>query len=236
VSDNPEPGYYAARRARLQRGFDRFLKRASRSLARHYDAEFAEGVVANARVEFDRIIPEIPYIGGLRNVFSGVMIANGWIVALFRAMKSRGKSAEESVRICVEVSDQLMRSLPGFALRLCGRLAFARPFRRLLERQAARSRERRYPEDFVYSVREGDDGELALVFEECAVNKFYAAQGTEELAPYCNFFDVSYSRLMGMGLDASETIGLGCKTCQLRFKHGRETATPERLAGVFPPL
>jgi len=130
----------------------------------------------------------------------------------------------------------MRRSLPGFALRLCGRLAFARPFRRLLERQAARSRERRYPEDFVYSVREGDDGELALVFEECAVNKFYAAQGTEELAPYCNFFDVSYSRLMGMGLDASETIGLGCKTCQLRFKHGRETATPERLAGVFPPL
>jgi hypothetical protein len=41
---------------------------------------------------------------------------------------------------------------------------------------------------------------------------------------------------MGMGLDARETIGLGCETCQLRFKRGRETATPERLEGVFPPL
>jgi hypothetical protein len=164
------------------------------------------------------------------------MIANGWIVALFRAMKRRGKSTEETVRICVEISDQLLRTLPGFALRLLGRLAFTWPFRRLLERQAARSRERRYPKDFVYSVREGDDGELALVFEECAVNKLYAAQGTEELAPYCSFFDVTYSRLMGMGLDARETIGLGCETCQLRFKRGRETATPERLEGVFPPL
>jgi hypothetical protein len=54
------------------------------------------------------------------------------------------------------------------------------------------------------------------------------------LKPYCNFFDVTYSRLMGMGVDASETIGLGCETCSLRYKHGRETAIPERLEGVLP--
>lgn len=236
MSEAAKSGYYAARRARLRRSFERVLRRASRSLERHYDAGLAEAVTADARAEFERIIPEIPYIGGHRNVFSTVMIANGWIVALFRAMQRRGKSAEETVRICAEVSDQLLRSLPGFALRLCGRLAFTRPFRRLLERQAARSRERRYPEDFVYSIRRGDDGELALVFEECAVNKFYAAQDAEELAPYCSFFDVTYSRLMGMGLDASETIGLGCETCQLRFKRGRETATPDRLEDLLPPL
>ena len=41
---------------------------------------------------------------------------------------------------------------------------------------------------------------------------------------------------MGMGLDASEPIGLGCEPCQLRFKRGRETATPDRLEDVLPPL
>jgi hypothetical protein len=104
----------------------------------------------------------------------------------------------------------------------------------LLKRQAKRSRARRYEADFVYTVREGQGDDFALVFDECAVNKFLDRQGAEELKPYCNFFDVTYSRLMGMGVDASETIGLGCETCSLRYKHGRETAIPERLEGVLP--
>ena len=45
-----------------------------------------------------------------------VMIANGWIAALYRAMKRHGKSAEDTVRICSEVSDELLRSLPGHIL------------------------------------------------------------------------------------------------------------------------
>ena len=67
---------------------------------------------------------------------------------------------------------------------------------------------------------------MSLVFDECAVNKFYDAQGVEELKPYCNFFDVTYSRLMGMGVDATQTIGLGCEKCTLCYKHGRETVVP----------
>ena len=47
--------------------------------------------------------------------------------------------------------------------------------------------------------------------------------GVEDLKPHCNFFDVTYSRLMNMGVDATETIGKGCTQCALRFKPGRET-------------
>ena len=49
-----------------------------------------------------------------------------------------------------------------------------------------------------------------------------------------NMNDMSYSRLMGMGVDARETIGLGCERCSLRYKHGRETEIPDRLRGVLP--
>ena len=63
-----------------------------------------------------------------------------------------------------------------------------------------------------------------MVFSECAVNKLYEAQDVEELKPYCNFFDVTYSRLMDMG----------CGTCALRYKHGRATEIPPTLEGVLP--
>jgi hypothetical protein len=226
--------HYEARRPGLLRGFDRLSRRLIPLLAERYGPEFAEETVDDARREFERLIPDLPYIGGRRNVFSPILVVTGWMIALHRAMAVRGRPLEEVVRICVEVSDGFLRSFPESLLRLLGRLALTRPVKSFLKRQANRSRERRYPGDFVYSVVEGPDDEVALVFEECAVNKFFDAQSVPELKPYCNFFDVTYSRLMHMGLDAHETIGLGCDRCALRFRHGRETATPEKLVGLFP--
>jgi len=191
-------------------------------------------VLADAAAEYRSLRPRIPDIGGWRNVFTPVMVVNGWLVALHRAMARRGRSPEDTIAVSAEVSDELLRAVPAGVLRLVGRLAFTRPVRWLFERQAARSRRREYPEDFVYSVRVSPDGEFALVFDECAVNKFYAKEHVRELAPYCNFFDVTYSRLMGMGIDASRTIGLGCPTCQLRYKQGRATSVPDTLLGILP--
>jgi hypothetical protein len=226
--------YYVSRRERLLRGFDRLARRLRPKLEHRYGGDFATDVLADARRELDLVIPRIPYIGGRRNAFTPVMVVNGWMLALHRAMKARGKSAEDVVRVCAEVSDDFFRSFPGFLLRLIGRLAFLPPVRRFFEKQARRSQERRHPGDFVYEVRVSDDGEFSLVFEECAVNKFYDAEDARDLKPYCNFFDVTYSRLMNMGVDAHETIGLGCEKCSLRYKHGRETIVPDRLRGVLP--
>ncbi len=54
-----------------------------------------------------------------------------------------------------------------------------------------------------------------------------------ELEPYCNFADMTYSRLMGIGVDATQTIGLGCRRCAPRFERGRKTAVPPSLEGIF---
>ncbi len=221
--------YYTDRAPRLLRVFDRFSKRLKKSLTARYGDAFAVEAIAVTRAEFERIIPDLPYIGGRKNYFTPVMVVNGWVVALYRAMKARGKTVEEVIDVCFEISDGFFRTFPHFILRFGGKVAFSGFVKRALKKQAARSRERSFAGDFVYNVREGEDGEMTLEFTECAVNKFYEAQGAQELKPYCNFFDVVYSRLMGMGLDASETIGQGCRTCKLRYKHGRETLVPDRF-------
>lgn len=86
-----------------------------------------------------------------------------------------------------------------------------------------------------YPISEGDsnDFDWALEFSECAVNKFYEAQGIDELKPYCNFFDVTYSKYLNMGIDANMTIGVGCSTCKLKYTRGRETI-PDPLRGLLP--
>jgi hypothetical protein len=35
------------------------------------------------------------------------------------------------------------------------------------------------------------------------------------LSPYCSFGDVTYSAYLGIGIDATETLGLGFESCKL---------------------
>jgi hypothetical protein len=218
--------------SRRHRAFEVFLQQARPFLVRHHGEEPADEIVAATRVEYERVLPLVPDIGGARNVFQTVMTANGWIVALHAAMIARGLEVEDVIRVCHEALDAWFRRMPGWLLRAIGRLLLSPPGRWYFEHQARRSQERRYPEDFVWQVERGDAGELSLVFDECAVNKWYEALDVRELGPYCNFADVSYSRLMGMGIDAGETIGGGCKKCALRYKHGRTTSVPPNLEGI----
>lgn len=219
---------------RRHRVFERFLRSAGPVLARHYGQAFADDVLGDTRTEYERVRPEVPDIGGMRNVFQPVMAVNGWIVALHRAMRGRGRGPEDTIRVFQEVFDGWIQKLPTFVLKGAGRLLLSSPLLRYFESQARRSQERRYAEDFVWRAERGPDGAFSFVFDECAVNKWYESEGVPELRPYCNVADVTYSRLMGMGVDATETIGLGCEQCALRFKHGRETKVPPNLQGIVP--
>lgn len=209
-------------------------RRAHPFLRRRYDEAGVAALVAETRDRYQALIPELPFIGGSANQFTKVIEINGWIVSLLRAMKARGATTEEVVGVCCEVADDFIASLPRVLLWAARGMAFSRLVKRRMSKQAARSQRREFPEDFVYTFEEEPDGSWALSFSECAVNKFYAAQGVEELAPFCSFFDVIYSRHLAMGIDASETIGLGCPACRLRYRRGERTRVPAALEGLIP--
>ena len=110
---------------------------------------------------------------------------------------------------------ELIHSMDGDAFEIKGRLVHWK-----MKKQARQSLQCQYPDDFVYRFVEGDgnDFDWALEFSECAVNKFYEKQGVAELKPYCNFFDVTYSRYLNMGIDASMTIGMGLFDLQIKVQ------------------
>jgi hypothetical protein len=96
----------------------------------------------------------------------------------------------------------------------------------VLRRLAERSQERRYPEDWVFTVVEGDrvENDWIIEYTECAVIKFWESQGAHDLMPYCNFGDIAMSRTLGLGMQ-SATLGEGCDSCVAKFKYGRRTET-----------
>ena len=228
--------YYISQKLKLLKGFDKIAKRARKYLNNRYGDDFTKLIIAETRDRFDQIIPKIPYIGGRKNQFTSVMILVGWLISFFQVMRVHGKSEEEVNAIFCEVADDYFKSLPRLFLWFLGKIVFTNLFLRRMKKQADKSQKHQYPDDFVYKFVKGNgkNFDWALELSECAVNKFYKAQEVEELKPYCNFFDITYSKYLGMGINANETIGNGCKTCKLQYKKGRETQVPEQLKGLIP--
>jgi hypothetical protein len=103
-----------------------------------------------------------------------------------------------------------------------------------MKRAAARSQERVYAEDFVFHYVEGEGAEFdfGLDYEECAVLKFYRAQGAEAFAPYVCLYDYPQSRLTGTGLVRTMTLAEGGERCDFRFRIGREPENRQRTQVV----
>jgi hypothetical protein len=99
---------------------------------------------------------------------------------------------------------------------------------------AARSQRRRYPEDWVFEVVEGDghDFQVGTDYAECGVVKYLAREGAPELAPYLCWIDYVLFAAARLRLDRTETIAQGGTRCDFRFSRGKPVEVePEFLHG-----
>ena len=216
--------YYIARRSKLLRDFDKTAKYMKNAVASRYEDDFADTVLRETRREYEALIPELPYIGGKKSPLTKSLIGSAWCLALYRALKKRGKTAEETGEIILATIRAQFDRFPRLLLRLIGRYRFSKHYLSKLRRQAEISRERRYPGDWVLTVIEGDGRELdyGIDYTECGICKFFHAHGADELVPYMCATDFPVSEALGTGLIRTTTLADGSDRCNFRFKKGRK--------------
>ena len=56
--------YYTSRKTELMEGFDELREHTRQVVTASYGAELSDAIDADARREFESLIPEIPYVGG----------------------------------------------------------------------------------------------------------------------------------------------------------------------------
>jgi len=215
--------YYVAQKSRLLRDFDKNEKHGRRILASHY-GDLADTILQEAHREYEALIPKIPYIGGKKNTTTTSLIQSTSGLALFRALKNHGKTAEETGNICYEMTEAPLRSYPRLLRNLVGRWYFRR-YRSRMEKGAAESQKRLYPGNSLWTFIQGDSKEFdfGVDMTECAICKFFHAQGADELTPYMCLTDFAVSKALSMGLVRTTTIAEGGEKCDPRYKRGRET-------------
>ncbi len=237
-SGEAQDDYYTSRKTELLDGFDELREHTSKVLTASYGEDFSAAIDADARQEFETLIPEIPYIGGDSNELTDELIQASMGLALYRAMKKRGKTVEEIGKVLYRTVEAMATSYPRLLTRAIGFYQMSGFGQRPMRRAALESQERIYPDDWVFHFVEGD-GEAfdwGIDFTECGIVKFFRAEGAEELAPYMCLSDYPLSEAFGTGLIRNTTIAEGAERCDFRFKRGRDTqqgwppaagATPE---------
>jgi len=229
--------YYALRKSKLLKDFDKMVKRVRKVFVSHYGESLTDTMVGEARLEYEALIPQMPYVGG-KQPFTRFVITTAQFLAVYKALKRHDKTTvEETGRLIYEVCQEIMNSYPKFVLRLVGQINFSKRFLKGLQKRAAESQKRKYPGDYVYTFVEGDGKEFdyGVDYTECAGCKFLKEQGAPELAPYLCPIDILYSEKLGWGLVRTMTLAEGYEKCDFRFKKGGKTkvAVPESMKWLY---
>jgi len=212
--------YYISRKRLLMWGFDWAARRIRHIGVRCYGAQTTDTLTAEARREYESLIPQLPYIGGRRNPHTRLIIAAAMFLALYRTLKRHGEPVEEIGELVHQGVETFFGMFPRFLLRLYGGLNFTRRTLRRAQVNALESQKREYPGAWVYTVVEGD-GEAydwGVDQVECGICKFFANQDAEEFVPYVCALDFIASDYLGWGLVRTTTLAEGGEWCDFRFK------------------
>lgn len=226
--------YYSKRKTRFLLEFD-LVARSARAVLEKYFGENTGLRLRETRREFERLIPQFPYIGG-KQPFTEFIVFTGMLLAVYRTCQAQGRSAEETGELVYEIGRAFLGSYPAILKSMFGRMNFSSRYLNRLREGAAESHQRQYAEDYVYDFIPGDGitFDYGVDYLECASCKFLAKQGAPELAPYLCPVDILYSEALGWGLMRTTTLAEGADRCDFRFKKSGKTsvAVPAALEPV----
>jgi len=237
MEPSSELGFYTSRQPELLEQFEQRARWWQQELSATYSEAFAKSLIAQARDRFEELLPALPYIGGEENHLTGHVLDAARCLALYQAMRARGKTAAQTGKVLYDaILSRGQSDQPSFV----GQQLTEDQLMERRRRRAERSQRRAYPDDWVYTFVPGDGTsfDYGYDFTECAAQKLFQRHGAGELLPFYCYLDFASSAVWGLGLTRSKTLANGDAICNHRFKRGRETTlvwpTPFLRHGADP--
>ncbi|MBT8763542.1 L-2-amino-thiazoline-4-carboxylic acid hydrolase [Desulfohalobiaceae bacterium Ax17] len=219
-------GYYSSRKEKLLKDFDRTSELMKGSLVARYNEKFASMLQREVRQEYEKLIPEIPYIkkGVRARVLNTFLLITAQELAAYKAMKKQGKPPAEAWELCHQALRLRVAKIPRWKRWLLRRLMFSGLMRKIIARRARQQQKVPFGDfEVEYLIGEGDDFDLGVNYLQCGNYRFVMKHGGEAFAPYICMSDIALSDAMGWGLIRTQTLADGCHYCDFRFKKGAAT-------------
>ncbi len=224
--------YYASRKPKLLRSFDKTVNAVKEVFVSRYGEELADAILKGARKEFESVIPQIPYIGGNVPALRVFLVISAWELSVYKAMKKHGKTAKEAWEVCHEALQLRLKTVPKFVRSLLKAYFFSSFVKRRARKIAEQTQKHPLGEwAFAFVEGDGENFDFGIDYTGCSILKFMQDQGAEDFAPYVCFSDIALSDTFGWGLIRTETLAEGFQRCDFRFKKGGKTQISSTVWG-----
>jgi hypothetical protein len=219
---NEIKGYYFKHKKILLKEFNQTIELIMNG--QKYNDMMTDLLKNELNVEYEKIVPEIPYFKGYRQkMFNNMLIITAQILAAYRVLNRYGKKPEEVWEVCHEALQLRLQKIPKWKRWLMKQL-WHTIFGAMLKRRGKRNiKEQLCNFEMEYLNSDGDNYDFGINYTKCAHHEFLIQQGAEEIFPYVCLADISLSDAFGWGLIRTQTIGDGCDYCDFRFKKGAVT-------------
>ncbi|MDX1778603.1 MAG: L-2-amino-thiazoline-4-carboxylic acid hydrolase [Thermodesulfobacteriota bacterium] len=218
---------------KLLQSFDRTAHLMETTLSERYGKELADKLYTDARKEYEKIIPEIPFIKGLRaRALNAFLLITAQELAVFKAMKKHGKSPAEAWELCHEALRLRMGEYSKIKKWLIKKLMFSGLLKKRMKMRAEGNVQMKVGDfEIRYVIGDAKEFDWGVDYVKCGNFNLLKAQGAEEFAPYVCMSDIALGDALEWGLIRTHTIADGYETCDFRFKKGSESRisskTPE---------
>ena len=180
--------WYVENKPKIMRQVRFTLRHFRKEFVKAYGKEEGEAIASETMQRFEALLPDIPYIGGDENTLTRNLYLSAAMLAMYRSLQARGASVEEAARLIYLGTARFFDSFPThWLMRWQGRRMFGQKRLDTRRHAAAISQQRRYPEDWVFQVVEGNGRGFAfgVDYTECGVVKYFAREGAPEPLRTC---------------------------------------------------
>ena len=227
-------GYYIERKKKLLNEFDRTVALMEDSLVKRYGQEFAGMLKTEIHQEYEKLIPEIPYIPGFRaKPLNFFLLCTAQELAVYKGMKKHGKPVGEAWEVCHEALRLRTAAIPKWKQWLLKHFMFSSLVVKIMRKRARKQEKAQFGDfEIEYLIGDGVDYDFGVNYLQCGNLDFVNKHGGEEFAPYVCMSDISFSDALGWGLIRTQTLADGCHHCDFRFKKGAPTQISSKTPNV----
>ncbi len=210
------------------KSFDERLVVVYKELCQKFDDKKSEELMSQMKTEFEKILPDIPYIGGQKNPLTLVLVKCMSDLTIFRTLEKQGFSFREIGEFhfnYVIAAHNLRKE----ALEKAGRNPSEYPFDPVYmdyqKKLTEETQMKLYPDDFVIDFVEGDGDSFEWGWDitECGIQKAYKKLGDEKYLPFICLGDHYEAEGLGFGFSRTQTLGFGAPLCTHRFLKNYKT-------------
>lgn len=220
--------YYIKRKPRLMIDFSKDLELARDILKRKFEDAKVDEIFIQMKSEYEKLIPEIPYIGGNKNFLNNLLVSGISSLSMFRVLEKEGFTIRDIGEFYYELCD-IENTIRKNGLEKSGKDPGNYPFEldyvEFWKKHCETLNQKSYPDDWVGEFVEGDGKtfEWGFNFYECGIQKVFKRLNAEKYGPILCIGDFSNANVLGYGFSRSQSIGFGAPMCDPRYVKNYKT-------------